>query len=332
MSIVSEILIANLPAKRKTTPSGWISFNAVCCVHNGNTLDKRQRGGVLEKDDVISYHCFNCHFKASWQPGRALSYKMRKLLTWLHVPDDQINKLSLQIMQTNAGVEVLAPLIALPTFEVTTMPVDSICLNNYTGEITTHIEHALRYMYDRNLSFDDGKFYWSPSVAYRERLIIPFYYNNTTVGWTARHLGDGKPKYLTESQPGFVFNIDKQLDKNEFVIVTEGPMDALPIGGVALLGSEFNSQQAMLINRLNKEAILVPDRDQAGKSLIEPAIEQGWSVSMPDWDPDVKDTGDAIKRYGRLYTLYSIVNAAQQSPLKIRLKEKKWFKKNIEKF
>ena len=327
MSIVSEVLLAHLLATRKTTPSGWVSFNAVCCQHNGNTLDKRQRGGFLEKDDVVSYHCFNCGFKASWQPGRSLSYKMRQLLTWLRVPDDQINKLSLHVLQLNEGVAVTAPIISLPTFEFTPMPDETVYLNSYTGELNPHMENALRYMHDRNLSFDDGKFYWSASIAYRERLIIPFYYKNTIVGWTARHLGEGKPKYLTESQPGFVFNMDRQHEQNRYVIVTEGPIDALPIGGVALLGSEFNQQQAMLINRLNKEVILVPDRDSAGKKLIEPAIEQGWGISMPDWDADVKDIGDAVKRYGRLYTLYTVVNSALYSPLKIRLKEKKWFKK-----
>ena len=327
MSIVSEVLLAHLPSDRKATPSGWISFNAVCCYHNGNTLDKRQRGGFLEKDDVVSYHCFNCGFKTSWQPGRLLSYKMHQLLTWLHVPDDQINKLALYVLQLNEGVEVTSQLITLPTFEVTHIPNNSKCLNTYTGNLTPHMENALKYMHDRNLSFDDGKFYCSTSTAYRERLIIPFYYKKNVVGWTARHLGDKKPKYLTESQPGFVFNMDRQLNTNAYVIVTEGPMDALPIGAVAILGSEFNQQQAMLINRLNKEVILVPDRDSAGKKLIEPAIEQGWSVSMPDWDDDIKDVGDAVKRYGRLYTLYSVINSSLQSPLKIRLKEKKWFKK-----
>jgi len=67
MSIVSDILTAYLPAKRKTTPSGWTSFNAPCCIHNGDSADKRQRGGLISNGDGgVSYHCFNCGFKASW--------------------------------------------------------------------------------------------------------------------------------------------------------------------------------------------------------------------------------------------------------------------------
>ena len=325
MSIVSDVLIANLPLKRKTTPSGWMSFDAVCCHHNGNTLDKRQRGGVLEKEDVISYHCFNCGFKASWQPGRPLSYKMRKLFRWLNIPDDQVNKLSLQVLQISEGISVEAQVTSLPTFEPTQLPADAIELNTYDGTMSKYLERVFTYMHGRKLYLEDGKFYWSPSLAFRERLIVPFYYDNKIVGYTARHIGSGKPKYLTESQPGFVFNMDKQNENKMFVIVTEGPLDALPVGGVAILGKEINQQQAMLINRLNKEVIVVPDRDRDGKQLIEPAIEQGWGVSMPDWGSDIKDVSDAVNKYGRLYTLYMIVSAVQHSPLKIRLKEKKWF-------
>jgi hypothetical protein len=81
----------------------------------------------------------------------------------------------------------------------------------------------------------------------------------------------------------------------------------------------------MLVNRLNKDVIVVPDRDEAGRKLIEQAIEFGWGVSMPDWDTDINDIGDAVNKYGRLYALHRIVSSADTSPLKIRLKEKKWF-------
>ena len=58
---------------------------------------------------------------------------------------------------------------------------------------------------------------------------------------------------------------------------------------------------------------------------MEQAIDRGWSVSLPDWDADINDIGECVARHGRLYTLYSIASAAESSPLKIRLKAKKWF-------
>jgi predicted nucleotide-binding protein (sugar kinase/HSP70/actin superfamily) len=46
---------------------------------------------------------------------------------------------------------------------------------------------------------------------------------------------------------------------------------------------------------------------------------------MPDWDEDVNDVNDAIKKYGRIYTLHQIVTHAESSSLKIKLRSKKWF-------
>jgi len=122
MSIVSDTLALYLPAKRKTTPSGWTSFNAPCCVHNNENADTRGRGGVIYEGDVISYHCFNCGYKASWQPGRNLSYKFKKLLEWLNTPDADITKLALDVMRENEGVEVQQHKVELPEFASTQLP------------------------------------------------------------------------------------------------------------------------------------------------------------------------------------------------------------------
>ena len=325
MSIVSDLLTAYLPAKRKTTPSGWTSFNAPCCTHNNENADKRQRGGVIYEGDVISYHCFNCGYKASWQPGRSLSYKFKKLLEWCNTPDGEITKLALDVMRENEGVEVQQMKIELPTFETVPLPPDAVKIADITDFNKFSIA-ILEYMSSRNLNLDDTNYYWSPSLGYRDRLIIPFYYESRIVGWTARTItADKKPKYLTETQPGFVYGLDEQSYNKVFAIVCEGQVDAIHIDGCALGGSEINDQQAMLLNRLAKDIIVVPDRDSAGSKLVERAIELGWQVSLPEWSQEVNDIGDAVSKYGRLYTLYSIANAAESSPLKIRLRAKKWF-------
>jgi len=325
MSIVSDTIVLHLPSKRKTTPSGWTSFNAPCCHHNGNSADTRQRGGLISEGDTVSYHCFNCGFKASWQPGRTISQKLRKLLQWLNASDDTINKLALDVMRINEGVEVQQRKIELPTFETVPLPPDAVKIADIK-EFDKHSLAILGYMAARNLTVDDTDYYWSPSLGYRDRIIIPFYYENRIVGWTGRTvLADKKPKYQTESQPGFVYGLDAQDHTKTFAIVCEGQIDAIHIGGCALGGSEINPQQAILINRLAKDIYVVPDRDKAGSKLVEAAIEHGWGVSMPNWDQNINDISDAVAKYGRLYTLYSIATASESSPLKIRLRAKKWF-------
>jgi len=324
MSIVSDTLAIYLPAKRKTTPSGWTSFNAPCCVHNNENADTRGRGGVIYEGETVSYHCFNCGFKASWQPGRNLSYKFKKLLEWLNASDADITKLALDVMRENEGVEVEQHKVELPEFATTQLPEDSVRIVDIKN-FNKHNMAVLDYMSSRYLNIDDTDYYWSPQLAYRDRLIIPFYYEGRIVGYTARAVGESKSKYLTTMQPGYVFNLDEQGPNKVFCILCEGQIDALHIEGCAIGGSDIGDAQALLLNRLGKDIYVVPDRDKAGSKLVEQAIDRGWHVSMPDWNADINDIGDSVQRHGRLYTLYSIASAAESSPLKIRLKAKKWF-------
>lgn len=324
-NLVLDTLNSHLPAKRKTTPSGWTSFNAPCCHHHGTSQDKRQRGGLITNGDGgVSFHCFNCGFKASWQQGRKLSPKMKNLLQWLGVSDSTITSLALQVLQFNEAEGLANPIVTLPEFNTVPLPEDAKPISQFK-DLPEALEKVIMYMKSRQLYTEDYNFHWSASLGYRDRLIIPFYYKDKIVGWTARKITKGHPKYLSEQQPGYVFNLDAQDYRRLFVILVEGPVDAIGIEGVALLGSEVRDQQALLLNSLNKQVIVVPDRDTAGVKLMEQAMELGWSVSMPDWEPDVKDVNDAILKYGRMFTLHTIVSYAEESELKIKLRSKKWF-------
>ena len=66
----------------------------------------------------------------------------------------------------------------------------------------------------------------------------------------------------------------------------------------------------------------MPDRDAPGEKLISQAKDFGWSVAFPEWGDDIKDVADAVMRYGRLFTIQSILKTAESSKLKIDLKRK----------
>jgi hypothetical protein len=228
-------------------------------------------------------------------------------------------------MRENEGVQAKTQIAQLPTFNTVPLPDDAIKITDIT-DFNKHSLAILEYMAARNLNTDDTDYYWSPSLGYRDRLIIPFYFEGRVVGWTGRSiLADKKPKYLTEVQPGFVYGLDEQTYDKVFAILCEGQVDAIHIEGCAIGGSEISDQQAMLLNRLQKQIIVVPDRDSAGKKLVERAIDLGWSVSMPEWPAGLDDISDVVDKHGRLYALHSIVSSANEGPLKIRLKAKKWF-------
>ena len=116
MSLIIETIQAYLPPKRKVTLSGWTSFNAPCC------SDKKQRGGlIINAGEAVSYHCFNCGFKASWQPGRHISQKMNKLMRLLNIPDDVINQLRLEALRLDENNNTVIRSI-IPKFEERTLP------------------------------------------------------------------------------------------------------------------------------------------------------------------------------------------------------------------
>ena len=211
-SIQSSITTA-LPSKRKQTPSGWISFDAPCCVHNGEGADKRKRGGMMfNGDGTVSYHCFNCGFTASFIPGRNLSYKMKKLLGWFGMPNSEITKVALEALRIKEEtiVDGNTPHIQLPVFEKRELPIGARTFEELhdwkalePSGLDNEFIRAVEYVvYDRGLDVEDYDWMWTPEGSYKSRLIVPFYYQGDIVGYTARKLSDGSPKYITDSQPG----------------------------------------------------------------------------------------------------------------------------------
>ena len=85
--------------KIKQTSSGWLSGNAVCCTHRGDTQDKRGRGGLKISESGWSYSCFNCGYTASFVLGRNLTFKARKLLAWMNVPQEEIERINLESLK-----------------------------------------------------------------------------------------------------------------------------------------------------------------------------------------------------------------------------------------
>jgi DNA primase len=142
------------------------------------------------------------------------------------------------------------------------------------------------------------------------------------VGHATRFLDDRTPRYINDTQPGYVFGTDLQGRDWRYVLVVEGVFDALSIGGLAVLHADINDAQARLIRSLDREVVVVPDQDAAGMRLVDRAVELGWSVSMPDWPADVKDANDAVIRWGKVATLITIMQARETSPIKIELRKR----------
>ena len=340
LNSIRDAVVQILPHKRKTNAtSGWISFNGVCCVHNGETADTRGRGGlVMNADGGVSYHCFNCQFKASYVPGRHLTYKFRKLLGWLGADEGTVKRLVIDAIRIRELVapETLVEAVEqeeikfkarpLPAEAQTFQSLNTFYTLNSDKEVPVEWHNAVLYAAARRVDLSKYDLYWTPETSYNlnRRVIIPFTWRNQIIGYTSRTFDEGvKPKYHSSYEPNYVFNVDRQLKDSKFVVVVEGPFDALAIDGVAVLSNECSEIQADIIDSLAREVIVVPDADRAGARLVDQAVEFGWSVSFPVWQETHKDVASAVEEFGKLFVLKSIIEARQSSKLKIELRKKR---------
>lgn len=340
---IQDYTLSILPPKHKRSQSGWLSFNAVCCQHNGDSQDTRGRGGVITNPDGgVSYHCFNCGFKTGYQPGRPLSFKYRKFLSWLGADVNEIQRLVVEALRVKDLIkpeDIKEPEEKIE-FEARKLPVEArsfMALVEFyeladSLDYPQGFKNAVDYVYQRKIDMQRYEFYWTPEVEHKlsYRVIVPFKYKDSIVGYTARTFVDGiLPKYHSDHPGHFVFNLDQQLLENKFVIVCEGPFDAMSIDGVSTQTNDITEQQAELIEALGKEVIVVPDFDKhinkqgkevwPGEQTIKRALEYGWSVSFPIWKEDSKDINDAVIKHGKLFTLKAILEGKESNPLKIKL-------------
>ena len=339
LNSIRDAVTQILPHKRKTnSSSGWISFNGVCCQHNGESADTRGRGGlVMNPDGGVSYHCFNCNFKASYIPGRHLSYKFRKLLSWLGADEGTVKRLVIDAIRIKDLVapEQLVEVVEQEEikFKARPLPDDASTLTELAmmyhlkdGDMPRDFIDSVVYVSSRKVDTQKYPFYWTPETQYNlnKRVIIPFTWKNRIIGYSARTFSeDVKPKYHSSYEPNYVFNTDKQLKDSKFVIVVEGPFDAMAVDGVAVLSNECSEIQADIIDSLGREVIVVPDADKAGAKLVDQAVEYGWSVSFPVWQESHKDVSSAVEAFGKLFVIKSILEARQSNKLKIELRKKK---------
>jgi hypothetical protein len=266
-----------------------------------------------------------------------LSKRFEDLLRWMSVPEDAIRQVKLEVLQNRidgkTSGDVRGDLAFIREFKEIPLPegarpIEAVAEDD---EITEQFANAVSYLHSRGTAVaSNWDYHWSASTKWNlnERIVIPFYYRDKVVGWTARYCGkppSGTPRYYnSELQTGYLFNCDAMDKPNrKYVMLTEGPFDAIAIDGVAALGSTLSKQQLSWLRGCGKEIIVLPDRQAQNQGLIDAALEEGWSVSFPDWEANVKDAADASCRYGRLYTLRSAIESRTNSAIEIGVKRRR---------
>lgn len=328
---IPDLVRQQLPPNTKRTPKGWWAFNAPCCHHRGHRQDDRKRGGIRFEKGGVSYNCFNCGFTTGWMPGWPAGEKLKSLMRWMGASEDTINAMVIEALKSEApDYESSTPTHLLPRFELKSLPPDCKTLAEWVQEGTDdkYFLEALVYVTERGFDPLDPSFCWTPDPALRNRLILPFKFQNEIVGYTGRRFGGPKKgRYLADQPSDYVFNTDAISEKQKYLFVVEGPFDAIATKGVALLGSSLSDKQAYLIEQLGPEIIVIPDQDREGLALADEAIERGWRVAFPTWDDSIKDAAEASQQYSALFVAVDAIQTSVSGPAQYAIPRAQFVKK-----
>ncbi|MBR2803083.1 DNA primase [Candidatus Saccharibacteria bacterium] len=126
------------------------------------------------------------------------------------------------------------------------------------------------------------------SDMFRDRMMVPFIDNlGSIIGFTARVVGQGEPKYLNTSdtilfnKSRFIFglyNAKEAIRRNGFVVIVEGNMDVISSHqagvkeAVATSGTAMTDQHLKILSNLTSDIRLAYDGDAAGVKATERAI------------------------------------------------------------
>lgn len=332
MHEILEYIYDLLPADKKQRSNGWIYFNCPSCYHTENS-DSKKRGNILFTDDGFVYQCFNCKFKTGFHLGLSLNKKNLQWLDDLGATSEQIKTLKKMIKEYNdqCNDESSEQKIVYRPRTIRKIPemyesineslknkVDSPTLTKVMNYIVQRNPHLLEWT---DLMWAEGQ----------NHFLIPCYEFGEVVGYTLRSLNDyAKNKYIHYTPEGYVHNFDSLLKERKYNILCEGDLDALSVDGIGILSSEFTPERLKRILTYNngQELIVCPDRDKAGAKLVKQILDEDlpFSVSFPNWSRGIKDVEEATRKYGRLYTIYTIIGMKEKDKQKIRFEAMKWFK------
>lgn len=123
---------------------------------------------------------------------------------------------------------------------------------------------------------------------FRDRMMVPFIdTTGNVIGFTARILGKGEPKYLNTSdtilfnKSRFIFGLHEakeSIRRNGFVVIVEGNMDVISSHqagvkeAVATSGTAMTEQHLKILSNLTSDIRLAYDGDEAGVKATERAI------------------------------------------------------------
>lgn len=292
-----------------------------CAVCN----DHSPRAGWKIDSEQVFFHCYNCGFRASYLEGTGkFSRWMKELCRANGITDQDLQSISATLFFNKAEktdkeitLEALTR-VNLNTPEVAFPP--STFQLGHDGHDAIQ-EPLITYLLSRGM--DPLKFYFSLDKALLRRVIIPFWRGGKLIFWQARSIDKQiKPRYknCSASKDAILYGYDNLFEYSDApLFVTEGAFDAESVGGICILGSSLNAAKIEVLHKTRRRIIFVMDLDSNGELLRDEVLRQGWEITWVD--NRASDINDSVQKFGKLYTIYSLVKNAttKTKPLAARI-------------
>lgn len=155
---------------------------------------------------------------------------------------------------------------------------------------------------------------------FRGRMMVPFIDSSGVIGYTARVLGKGEPKYLNTpetilfNKSRFIFGLaqaKEAIRREGFVVIVEGNMDVISSHqagvkeAVATSGTAMTEQHLKILSRLTNDIRLAYDGDDAGVKATERAIgmagDLGINLTVISDYEGAKDPDELIQKGTELW-------------------------------
>lgn len=306
--------------------NGW---NPVyCAVCGDGSRTKGPRGGWKFDGEDAGYNCFNCGIHGSFTPEEEypMSKDMKKILIAFGVPKKEYSKILFRLREADPNFKprektkkeqsiekMISNAFPMPDF---VQPLENVI----DSEVGTK---CLAVLEDKHVDYKDYPFFVSTGVTKSKnptdksnakitvnRLIIPIFYKEHLIMLQAKDItGRSKNPYINiGSVSSTIYGLDRLNPSHKYVMVTEGFWDAYHLNGVAVITNNISSFQLGLLNELEKDKVVVPDRMGDYNTLANRGVASGWGISAPKEFKNIKDVTDCVKKYGKLYTLYILMN------------------------
>ena len=156
---------------------------------------------------------------------------------------------------------------------------------------------------------------------FRDRMTVPFFdTTGAVIGFTARVVGQGEPKYLNTpetllfNKSRFIFGLcqaKEAIRRNGFVVIVEGNMDVISSHQagvketVATSGTAMTEQHLTILSKLTSDIRLAYDGDAAGVKATERAImmagDLGIDLTVISDYHGAKDPDELIQKDPKLW-------------------------------